>query len=161
MSEVNSSELDYGTIQQLSAIKNLDVMVESLLSLSAYAGNDMISRILNRRNEKRYTWLHTAIFARSLQAVQLFQQFGADTSIKCLGTPCLHLVVNTQILPHGSEFGRAAFSYLLEFCDVVAHDDQGATIAHLLAEYNMVSELEEISRHITHKSFANLSIRLA
>jgi hypothetical protein len=131
----------YAIVEQLSYITSVGRMVDHLQAYNHYSGDPKIARALNKRNDKRHTWIHNAIFERSFEAIKLLHRFGADMNAKCHGTPPIHLLANTRKLP-GADLGLDAFQYLVEHSDVSARDDQGASITHVLAEFNMVEELQ-------------------
>jgi hypothetical protein len=133
--------LSYMFVEQLSYIKDVDQLILNLQPLTHYAGDAMIARLLNKRNAKRHTWLHNAIFERSVEGIKLFHRFGCDIDAKCHGTPPLHLVATIRRLPEGEELDIEAFQYLAGHSDLTARDDQGASITHILAEHDMVAEL--------------------
>jgi hypothetical protein len=112
--------------------------------LQSEGATDDLSYVVDLRNELRYTPLHTAIFARyaflpmstryflsslkllefapffvsmylrNIDAVRTLIKFGADGDLKCHGTPPIHLVLATSILPDGLEFSKACLSVLLQ-----------------------------------------------
>ena len=76
---------------------------------------DRIQFIINQRNEKRYTPLHCAIFARSLLSVKVLVEYGADLTLRCNGTPPLQLALSCTQLPGEvkSQDAKAIFDLLL------------------------------------------------
>lgn len=135
-------EIGYHTLQHLANLKDLSRIVEVLTSLRDYSSDPTLENIVNNRDELRRTWLHSAIFQRSLEALEILLLFGADCNMKCHGTPCLHLILSVAVLPGGEEFGPRAFSLVLDRSDVSSRDDQWGTIMHVAAEYNLVYALQ-------------------
>ena len=133
-----------GTGEQLSAY------LENVKSSMAATTDDLDSTInflLNRRDDKKYTLLHSAIFARKLDIVQVLLEVGrVDVNLKCHGTPPLHLAISVAALPDGYEFGIACFELLLNNINlnIVAKDDQLQTIMHLICDYDMNTQLEAV-----------------
>ena len=113
------------------------------LLLAQIEANDpgSVHHFVNRRNSMRYAPLHTAVFARNLGTCKALLETGqVDLDLKCHGTPVLHLVLNTAVLPEGREFAMEVFRLLVsqENIDLSARDDQMATALHVASEYNLV-----------------------
>ena len=112
-------------------------------------GNNELTFLLNKRNSSKYAPIHTAIFARNTEALKILVEHGADINIKCHGTPCIHLILASAILPDSHDKMMQCFEYLLsnDTLDILARDDQNATILHLAAEYNLTKAIKDILGH--------------
>ena len=108
-----------------------------------------VGYVIDKRNNLKYTPLQSAIFARNVDAVELFIELGADINLKCHGTPILHLVISIVALVDGKEFGLTCLNLLLKHStiDTTAKDDQGATALHVAAEFNLVEALQLLLNH--------------
>ena len=66
----------------VSGFKN-DELFRILKDLSSQLDPFTFQRILNRKNQNKYTLLHTAIFCRNCDALKQLIELGSDTNIKC------------------------------------------------------------------------------
>ena len=116
---------------------------------SNFEANNALAFVLNKRNALKYAPIHTAIFSRNVEAFMLLIEYGADINLKCHGSPCMHLILATAILPDSHEKMMKCFEYILsnEQLDILAKDDQNATILHLAAEYNLTQAMKIILEH--------------
>ena len=60
--------------------------IQSISSEYQDNANALVANYINKRNHQKYTPLHSAIFARNLEAVEVFLENGADLNAKCHGT---------------------------------------------------------------------------
>jgi len=112
-------------------------------------GYNPLGFMLNKRNSLKYAAIHTAIFARNIDALFILVEYGADVNIKCHGNPCMHLVLASAVLPGCHDKMMQCFEYLINNAqiDLLARDDQNATILHLAAEYNLSKAVKLILAH--------------
>ena len=139
--QMPSSEAIFQYNCQHGTAEGIQVMLSQMLS----SDPDSVHYFVNKRNSLRYAPLHTAIFARNLGTCKALLECGeVDLDLKCHGTPILHLVLNTAVLPEGREFGLELFRLLVaqEKIDLSARDDQLATAVHVASEYNLVDCLK-------------------
>lgn len=143
---------DIGAIFHEAAVRvskqELEELVANIsrqLEAAGPYGVTQLAQEINRRNEKKYTPLHTALFfrylyfgtlhqictrvfisppcilRRNLDAIEVFIDLGADVNLKCHGTPSIHLAIMIAALPGGLDFGsQAATLILTNSCDLTA-----------------------------------------
>eukprot|EP01038_Epipyxis_sp_PR26KG_P006205 gene6205-8545_t len=134
-------------INQLCAdndISKLRNYVQSLYrGIDEAADTHRVAVAVNKKDFSKYTPLHSAIFAKNLEAVEYLVEIGADASIKCHGTPSLHLALTSSLLPDCELFGESCFSLLLNtgIAIINQRDDQGYSALHVAVELNLVKSL--------------------
>lgn len=122
----------------------------------------MMSFVMNKRDELKYTALHRAVFSRNLAAFSFLVGKGCEVNLKCHGTPLLHLLLATRLLPEGDIFANEAIKVLLQSSDKISYDiqakdDQGQTALLLAAEYNM-DDIVEILLSIASRESPEMSL---
>ena len=93
---------------------NKDSVVNFIKRFGSEHGEDRVQTLLNRKDEKKYSILHIAIFHRNLAVVEALIESGADSDLKCHGTPPLQLAIRTAGQPEGYDFGVSCVSLLLK-----------------------------------------------
>ena len=148
--------MDINLFDFISSHKN-DELQTILNELSSQIDSFGFQRILNRRNSNKYTLLHFAIFNRNTVAFKYLLQAGADANIKCCGTPCLHLIAHSLILPNQDiESWLENFISLLKVSEISSRDDQGFTILHLVCEFDLIDYAKAIREATNDEIFSVL-----
>ena len=60
---------------------------------------NFMNHFMNKKDELKYTALHRAVFSRNIDSFKFLLTKGCDVNMKCNGTPLLHLVLSTSLLP--------------------------------------------------------------
>eukprot|EP01039_Chlorochromonas_danica_P004697 gene4697-5145_t len=149
---------------------NCEALVAYLSALKEQETVDRVAFLVNQRNGEKYSPLHVAIFHRNIGAMKVLVEFGADVNAKCHGMTTLHLVARTaaQPLPESVEpqtpsaFGLQALMLLLAAgANPLSKDDNGHTILHLAASYNLVELLDVLASQGYLERLVGLSPRIS
>lgn len=136
----------------------LEGFVQKLLE-TEYEGR--ISALINQKNDKRYTPLHSAIFSRNVSVIPVLVKYGADVNAKCHSIPALHLALTATLLPGGREFGLQCFTSLLQNgCNASAKDDRGYSILHVAAEHNIAEAIDLVCQYVAPSELVNWSSKI-
>lgn len=136
-------------LHKLCRDKNHSVLLAYLDGLKEQESDSRLAFLANQRNSEKYSPLHVSLFERNLQAVSALLSVGADVNAKCHGIPPLHLAVRTAAQPEGQEYGLQAFALLLKdpAINPLAKDDNGLTVLHLAAGFNLPAAIRLLAEH--------------
>jgi ankyrin repeat protein len=94
--------------------------------------------VLDTKDFNLCTPLHVAILNGQLECLRLLLEAGAETSVRCEGSPLLVLAVSVGALPDLRDFALAAVELLLQHsCSPWDRDENGRLALHWAAEVGL------------------------
>eukprot|EP00238_Polyblepharides_amylifera_P000660 CAMPEP_0196572032 /NCGR_PEP_ID=MMETSP1081-20130531/2154_1 /TAXON_ID=36882 /ORGANISM="Pyramimonas amylifera, Strain CCMP720" /LENGTH=829 /DNA_ID=CAMNT_0041889213 /DNA_START=35 /DNA_END=2524 /DNA_ORIENTATION=+ len=98
---------------------------------------------VDKRDDDGLTPLHVALLNGQLDCLRLLLEAGAETLIRCEGSPGLHIAVSMGILPSFAQFSIEAVKALLASApEVNILDDLGRSALHLCADFGLPAQTE-------------------
>jgi len=117
---------------------NTSTLQDILSELSNAAEAYRATGVLDTKDFNLCTPLHVAILNGQLECLRLLLEAGAETSVRCEGSPLLVLAVSVGALPDLRDFALAAVELLLQHnCSPWDRDENGRLALHWAAEVGL------------------------